>query len=208
MRPIRDCHSPLGYRGGMSQQSIEKLPQRVAVVGAGGVGSYFAARAALAGAEVTLCLRRPRSQFVIRSGGAELRPAVRTVTDPADLGDVDWVLLGTKAQQTEGAANWLRALDRPDADRPPTVVVMQNGVRLTERLHGLWSGPVVPSVVYCGVEVVEPGVIEHRSYGFLEVQKGIEAERLATLFGGPGQQEIHPVPDVILSGWEKLISNS
>lgn len=51
---------------------------RIAVVGAGGVGSYFAARAALAGAEVTLCLRRPRPALVLRSGGQELRPDVRT----------------------------------------------------------------------------------------------------------------------------------
>ena len=175
---------------------------RIAVVGAGGVGSYFAARAALAGADVTLCLRRPRPDLVLRSGGQELRPSVRSVTDPADVGPVDWVLLGVKAHQTPGAAPWLDALDRADA----TVVVMQNGVRLAERLAGLWSGPILPSVVYCGVEVISPGVIEHRSYGYLEVQRGDGADRLAAAFG-PAQQEIHPLEDLVRAGWEKLVSN-
>ena len=176
---------------------------RIAVVGAGGVGSYFAARAALAGADVTICLRQPRPDLVLRTGGEELRPPVRSVTEPADVGPVDWVLLGVKAHQTPGAAPWLAALDRDGAP----VVVMQNGVRLAGRLAGLWSGPILPSVVYCGVEVVSPGVIEHRSYGYLEVQQGDAANRLAAAFG-PAQQEIHLLGDLVRAGWQKLVSNS
>jgi 2-dehydropantoate 2-reductase len=174
---------------------------RIAVVGAGGVGSYFAARAALAGAEVTLCLRTARPDLVLRSGGQELRPVLRSCTDPADVGPVDWVLLGVKAHQNAGAAPWLKALDGA------TIVVMQNGVRLAQRLDGLWTGPVLPSVVYCGVEMVEPGVIEHRSYGFLEVQEGPLADGLAAAFG-PDQHEVHPVPDIAYAGWSKLVSNA
>jgi 2-dehydropantoate 2-reductase len=189
----------------MPQQSFENA--RVAVVGAGGVGSYFGARAALAGADVTLCLRRPRPEFVIRSGDEELRPTVRTVTDPADVGDVDWVLLGVKAHQTPGAANWLKALDRPGATDQPVAVVLQNGVHLPERLQGLWSGPILPTVVYAGVEMISPGVVEHRSYGFVEVQEGPLADRLAAVFG-PGSKEVRPVPDFAKASWEKLLSNA
>jgi 2-dehydropantoate 2-reductase len=189
----------------MSQQSIENA--RVAVVGAGGVGSYFAARAALAGADVTLCLRRERPEFVIRSGDEELRPTVRTVTDPAEVGDVDWVLLGVKAHQTPGAAGWLKALDRPGAADPPVAVVLQNGVHLSERLQGLWSSPILPTVVYAGVEMISPGVIEHRSYGFVEVQEGALANRFSAIFG-PDPKEVHPVPDFAKAGWEKLLSNA
>lgn len=173
----------------------------VAVVGAGGVGSYFAARAALAGADVTLCVRSPRPEFVIRSGGEELRPDVRTVTDPADVGPVDWVFLATKAHQTDGAADWLRALDGPP------LVMLQNGVRLPERVRGRWSGEVLPAVVYCAVEMISPGVVEHYSYGWFTVQQGETAQRLADVFG-PGQQEVHQTRDVVRTGWEKLISNA
>src|SRR4051794_19621923 len=96
---------------------------RIAVVGAGAVGSYFAARAALAGNDVTLCLRSARPELVLRSGGAELRPRLRVCTDPHDVCPVDWLLLGVKAHQTSGAAPWLRALDGA------SIVVLQNGVR-------------------------------------------------------------------------------
>jgi 2-dehydropantoate 2-reductase len=192
----------------MSLQSPQPLQNaRVAVVGAGGVGSFFGARAALAGADVTLCLRRPRPDLVIRSGGQELRPSVRTVTDPSEIGDVDWVFLAVKAHQTPGAAGWLKALDRPNAPNPPVAVIMQNGVHLTDRVQGLWSGPVLPSVVYCGVEMIAPGVFEHRTWGFVHVEQGGTADRLSAVFGAD-QEQVDPVTDFPRAGWEKLLSNT
>jgi 2-dehydropantoate 2-reductase len=190
----------------MTEHEMPGTP-RVAVVGAGGVGSYFAARAAMAGAQVTLCLRRPRAELVIRSGGEEWHPQVRTIIDPAELGDVDWVFLAVKAHQTPGTRAWLKALDRPGAENPPVVVVMQNGVRLADRLDGLWSGPIMPSVVYCGVEMISPGVVEHYSAGFVEVQQGAAARRLAAVFG-PEQRQVRELADVILAGWDKLLGNA
>ena len=176
---------------------------RIAVVGAGGVGSYFAGRAALAGAEVTLCLRSPRPDLLIRSRGEELHPSVSTVTDPTDVPDVDWVFLGVKAHQTDGAAGWLRALDRPD--RP--LVMMQNGVRLPSRVAGVWSGPIVPAVVLCAVEMVSPGVVEHHAMGYFSVQDDDHGRALAEVFG-PDQGEVRLVPDIARTTWEKLVSNA
>lgn len=175
---------------------------RVAVVGAGAVGSYFAARAALAGAQVTLCLRRPRPGVVVRSGGEDLRPALGVVTDPADVPDVDWVFLAVKAHQTPDVANWLKALDRPGR----AIVVMQNGVRLASRLDGLWSGPIVPAVVYCAVEMAEPGVVVHHSMGWFCVSQDGLSQRLADVFGAE-QREVRLEPDLLRTSWEKLVGN-
>jgi 2-dehydropantoate 2-reductase len=123
------------------------------VVGAGAVGGYFAARAAIEGAEVTLCVRRPFDRLVIRSlDGTALEPDVRIVTDPAAVGPVEWVLLATKAHQTPAAMSWLTPLaERPDGGEPLAVAVLQNGVRQRERVSALLpAAQVLPTVVYVG----------------------------------------------------------
>ncbi|WP_375496557.1 ketopantoate reductase family protein [uncultured Jatrophihabitans sp.] len=151
---------------------------------------------------MTLCLRRPRPELVVRTDGQELRPLVATITDPAEVADIDWVFLAVKAQQTPDTAPWLPALDRG-----ASLVMMQNGVRLPSRVDGLWSGPTMPAVVYCPAEVVSPGVIEVRGRGYVHVQDDECGRALAAAFG-PEQDEVVPVPDFARTAWEKLVSNA
>ncbi|MCP5027785.1 MAG: hypothetical protein GY929_16035 [Actinomycetia bacterium] len=81
---------------------------RIAVVGPGGVGGFFAAHATANGHEVLSCARRPFTEYVIESGRAPTTQPARVVTDPAMVdGPYPWVLVGVKAHQTQGAAEWL-----------------------------------------------------------------------------------------------------
>jgi 2-dehydropantoate 2-reductase len=158
---------------------------------------------------VTLCVRRPFERLVIRGlDGTTLEPDVRIVTDPAAVGPVDWVLLATKAHQTPAALAWLTPLARrPDGGEPPAVAVLQNGVRQRERVSALLPGAqVLPTVVYVGAEVIEPGVVEQRTYGFLEVPDEPLGHRLATIL--PGPREIRPRADFAVAAWTKLVSNA
>src|SRR4051812_43356746 len=98
---------------------------RVAVVGPGAVGATVAAHlAAAARHQLVVCARSPLDELVITTASGELRAAARVATRPADAGSADWVLVATKAHQTEGAAEWLAHFSAGGA----TVAVLQNGV--------------------------------------------------------------------------------
>ncbi|MFN0027270.1 MAG: 2-dehydropantoate 2-reductase [Acidimicrobiales bacterium] len=177
----------------------------VAVVGAGSVGVYFAAHLAAAGQQVVACVRRPFEQYLVESTEAPASGPARAVTDPGQLeGPVEWVLLCVKAHQTEGAAAWLARLCGPDT----TVIVVQNGIEGAERTAPL-AGPatVLPGVVYCGAELLEPGHIRHYSRGTIFTPDVPVAHRLAGLFSGTGA-ELVPTGQFLEEAWRKLATNT
>ena len=122
----------------------------VAVVGLGSIGGVAAACLAAAGRhDVVACVRRPIERLTLEQpegtsvGTVEL--PLRTLTDPAEAKPVDWVLLCTKAHQTESAAPWLVRLCAPST----RVAVLQNGIDHVGRVAPLAHGAVVvPVLVY------------------------------------------------------------
>ncbi len=179
------------------------MAQRLAVVGVGAVGGFFAARAAAGGTDVRLCVRRPFDELVVRSPDGVYRAELPVLTDPEQAEPVDWVLLATKTQQTPTAMPWLRRLVGPRT----VVVVAQNGVRHAERVADAVSADrVVPAVVYVNAEPVAPGVVEHRNYGFMQVPAGVLADRLAVVLPGGGL--VRSVDDFAVAAWTKLTANT
>jgi len=177
---------------------------RVAVVGVGAIGGYFAAQAALAGCDVVLYARSPFARLVLQSGGHTREIDAPAFTDPAQAEPADWVLLATKAHQTRGAAAWLAATC---TERTRGVLVLQNGVEHIERVAPLVGGaPVVPATVLCGAEAVSPGHIVHHGFARLEVPAGPVADELRELFAGT-EVEIVAHPDFATAAWRKLLLN-
>jgi 2-dehydropantoate 2-reductase len=174
---------------------------RVAVVGPGGVGTFFAAHLAAAGSDVVACARRPFDRYLVESATVPVKAPARVITDPAEVeGPADWVLVATKAQQTEGAAPWLHRLCGPDT----TVVSVQNGVEGETRLAPFVNGaPVLAAVVYCGAELVAPGHTRHHSAGYLIVPDVPAGHRLSALFEG-SRAEIRISADHLDEAWRKL----
>ncbi|MEZ5408883.1 MAG: 2-dehydropantoate 2-reductase [Acidimicrobiales bacterium] len=174
----------------------------IAVVGPGGVGTFFAAHLAAAGHRVVACARRPFSEYIVESDRASVTAPATVATDPAQIegGPVPWVLVGVKAHQTDGAAPWFERLCGPGT----TIVVMQNGVEGAERLaphaHG---ADIVPTVVYCGTELVAPGHTVHARAGHLFTPDVPAAHRLAELFADT-LAEIRPTAAYVDEAWRKL----
>ena len=138
---------------------------KIAIVGAGGVGGYFGARLAAAGADVTFIARGAHLQAMqekglrVRSalGDLHLQP-VKAVSDPAGVGPVDLVIIGVKLWSTEEAVEAAKPLLGPRTG----VVSFQNGVDaigiLTRHLE---RGHVMGGVAHIAALIEAPGVIRH-----------------------------------------------
>jgi 2-dehydropantoate 2-reductase len=109
---------------------------RIAVYGAGGVGGYFGARLAQAGAEVHFLARGAHLQALrehglrVRSVKGDFQVQVQATDDPADIGPCDFVLFCVKTFDTDAAAARLGPL----LGDGTAVVSLQNGVENEEKL--------------------------------------------------------------------------
>jgi 2-dehydropantoate 2-reductase len=136
---------------------------RIAVVGAGGVGSGFGVALAKAGADVTFIARGAhlaamKSQGLKVQGGrgeTHLVPTKAT-DDPADIGPVDIVLFCVKLWDVEGAGQQIESLIGPETG----VIPLQNGIDAAERLVPiLGSKAVMGGVAQISASIVGPGLI-------------------------------------------------
>lgn len=110
---------------------------RIAIVGAGGVGGYLAARLAQAGCPVAVVARGAHLQ-AIRAAGLQLTSVagdflardLEATDAPAQIGPVDAIFVCTKAWQVPAAAAALAPMLGPDT----LVVPLQNGVEAADQL--------------------------------------------------------------------------
>lgn len=176
---------------------------RIAVVGPGSVGVFFAGHLAAAGHEVIACARRPFDRYLIESPESPLDMPATTETDPTAITDVvEWVLLTVKAHQTEGASGWLGRL----CDADTKVIVVQNGIEHDRAAPYCNGAHIIPSVVYCGAELMNPGHIKHSRSGTLHVPAEPFGDQLLELFEG-SVAEVRPSDGFVTQQWRKLSLN-
>ncbi|MBB5068286.1 2-dehydropantoate 2-reductase [Saccharopolyspora gloriosae] len=176
--------------------------QRIAVIGGGAVGGALAAAAQDTGHEVVLCVRTPFEVLVLDTPDGRREVPVRVITDPAQAGPVDWVLVATKVQDVGGAGDWLSAFD---AEGTP-VVAVQNGVEHHDSLAPLLArSPVLPALLYGGAERVRAGHVRRHSAKLrLVVPAGTLGERLRAVLCDP---EVTPTDDFRTETWRKMLTN-
>ena len=186
---------------------------RIAVMGTGAIGGYLGARLAAAGAKVTF-IARGRHLAVIREAGLRVSsplgdvhvdPASAT-DDPATVGAVDVVLLGTKLYDVEAAAPTIAPLIGGET----AIVCLQNGVDATEIVARLYGGAhVVGGVVVINGEIAAPGVIRHNAMNRLTVGEldGCPSERLGRLVALASAAGIEATQslDIRLEIWRKFL---
>lgn len=113
---------------------------KIAVFGAGALGSYFAAALARTSSWVGVVARGASLEAIRRSGlkvesprgDFQVAPAIAS-EHPAEVGRVDAVILAVKTWQVEGAAGAMRPLLGPSTP----VLTLQNGVDAPEQLAGI-----------------------------------------------------------------------
>lgn len=140
---------------------------RVAVMAAGGLGSYYGALLAQGGHDVTFIARGAHLKalrehgLVVKSvhGDMTIKPAHAT-DNPGEVGPVDWILFSVKTYDTESAAQAMRPMVGPQT----TVVTFQNGVQAHEEIGGIIGMDhllVAPTQVVSNITA--PGVVEQKS---------------------------------------------
>jgi 2-dehydropantoate 2-reductase len=186
---------------------------RIAVMGTGAIGGYVGARLAAKGARVTF-IARGRHLAAIREQGLRVRsplgdlhvqPASAT-DDPAAVGEVDVVLLGTKLYDVDAAARAIAPMLGPGT----AVVCVQNGVDAPEMVaRACGRDHVVGGVVLINGEITTPGVILHKALnrltvGELDGRPSPRLERLVALASSAGI-EADLSRDIRLEIWRKFV---
>ncbi|MBQ1081187.1 2-dehydropantoate 2-reductase [Nocardiopsis sp. B62] len=207
---------------------------RIAVLGAGAIGAYAGAALHRGGADVHLIARGAHLRALREHGVRVLSPRgdftarPHVTDDPAEIGPVDAVLLGLKAQHYADCGPMLRPLLGPAT----AVVAAQNGIPWWY-FHGV-EGPfadhriesvdpagavsraiaverAVGCVVYAATEIVEPGVVRHIEGTRFSVGEPDRSDsrrcRDISEAMTAGGLKCPVVPDLRVDVWVKLMGN-
>ncbi len=179
----------------------------VAVVGMGSIGGVAAGCLAAAGRnDVVVCLRRPIERLTLDRPDGTVELPLQSRTDPTRAEPVDWVLLCTKAHQTESAAPWLSRLCTPQT----RVAVLQNGIDHAARVAPLVNGAtVLPVIVYYNGERLAPDHVRMRraSNDDVVVANDETGRAFARLLDGTGLHVLLS-DDFATLLWRKLLINA
>ncbi|MEU5892921.1 2-dehydropantoate 2-reductase [Streptomyces sp. NPDC047461] len=157
---------------------------KVAVLGAGAIGAYVGAALHRAGADVHLIARGPHLAAMRRNGVQVLSPRgdftahAHATDNPQEIGPVDYVLLGLKANSYAACG----PLIEPLLNDTTAVIAAQNGIPWWyfhhhggphdgQRIESVDPGGAVSAVlaperaigcvVYAATELEGPGVVRH-----------------------------------------------
>jgi 2-dehydropantoate 2-reductase len=192
---------------------MNALPQSMAVIGAGALGSYYGAKLARQGGDVRFLMRADleavqRDGLRIREQGAEWMVPAKAFGSTAEIGPVDMVIIGLKTTANED----LDRLIPPLLHEGTLLLTLQNGLGNEEYLAQRWGAErVLGGLCFVCLNRVAPGVVEHYGHGTLslgEFRRGPmeRTKAIGGMFSASGV-ETHVVENLITERWRKLVWN-
>jgi 2-dehydropantoate 2-reductase len=186
---------------------------RVAVLGAGAVGSYLGSCLATGGADVHLIARgahlaalRERGLTLVTPDGERSTVEVQATGDPAEVGPVDVVLFMVKSYDTEEAARRLPPL----IGEGTGVLSLQNGIDNEERIAAVvGKDHVLGGAAYILSAIEAPGLVRSGRARIVvgELAPGAPSERVTRFVevSRAGGIDAHAASDVVTVKWEKYV---
>jgi len=189
---------------------------RIAIVGAGTIGTFYGARLALAGADVHFYVRsglaemRARGIVLRDAGGVQTLPPARTAVygSTVEIGPVDVAIITLKT-----TANDLLATLLPPLLGPQTLILtLQNGLGSDELLARLFGAErVVGGLAFIAAVREAPGEIRIYTAGYVTMGEfgrpvSERVRRLVALFRRAGVR-CEAVDDLAEARWRKLVWN-
>ncbi len=177
----------------------------IAIIGPGAIGLCAGAALMDNGHTVSFAGRQPFDLVTIKTEeGVFRRHVAKSIVDGA-VPQADWVLVCTKAHQTAGAANAIRAAIGPSS----RVAVLQNGVEHRSRVEPFVPAdtPIVPVVVDIPAGRLGRGEALWRGRAGLLVQDTLDGRDFCALFADTFVTA-QPVDDLVTRMWRKLCVNA
>jgi len=190
---------------------------KVAVVGAGAMGSLFGAMLAESGNEVWLYdVWIDHVQAINQNGlniereGKTLRVHLKATADPGQIGQADLVIIFVKSTQTQSAAETAQKIAGTDG----TVMTLQNGMGNADTIADcITPEQILAGTTSHGATMLGPGSIRHAGIGattigsWAETEQGLQrAKQFAEFFNQAGI-ETEATADVRSVVWNKLLIN-
>lgn len=181
------------------------VPDAIAVVGPGAIGTTVAAALHEVGRTPLLCGRTPRDHLMLRDDDRLIAVPGPVLTDPAQITHpVDLVFLAVKATQTDAAALWLAALRGPKT----VICVLQNGIEQVECVASLSPGArVVPAVVWFPAQAQSDGSVQLRGDARLSLPDTPASRVVVEALRGTSCP-VELAADFTSLAWRKLLQNA
>ncbi len=187
---------------------------RVAVMGSGGLGSYFGGILANAGVDLTFISRgknlealRAQGLTVRQLDGSEFHTVVKATDDPAQVGPVDLIWFTVKTYDIDTAA----AQAKPLIGDSTLILPLQNGVEAADRiLEVVRAGHMLGGVCAGGATLVSPGIVEAKTaqlvvkFGELAGGSSSQTEELLGVLRQSGL-DAELSTDIKVEIWQKFI---
>jgi len=188
---------------------------RVAIVGAGAMGSLFGFFLHRAGKDVWLVDKHPELTKHIREKGLEVEGAtgkqvvsIPITTEVADIQSADLIIIFVKAYDTAQAILDAKPLLRQES----VVLTLQNGIGNVEAIVAvIGEGKIIAGTTAHGATVLGPGHVRHAGIGETIIGElhGRQTERLARIqnFLQSAGIAVDTTQDVTGLLWGKLLIN-
>jgi len=189
---------------------------KIAVIGVGAMGSVYAGLLAAAGNDLWAVDTDQAQVEAIRADGLHVEGAsgdrlvrVSATSDPLDVGEVDLVVIATKAMHAQAAAR--SALPMLGADT--TVLTIQNGLGAADVVADVVGDErlMIGVAGGFGASIVAPGHVHHHGMELLRLGErqstvGERTEQIAETWRQAGFA-VKTYDDIEQLIWEKLICN-
>ncbi len=190
---------------------------KIAIVGAGAMGSLFGALLSEAGNDVWLYDVWPEHIQAITDRGLSVEREANTrvvklkaTTNPAEIGEAQLVIIFVKSTQTKPASETARELTRSEG----SVMTLQNGMGNADMISQ-FIGPdrILAGTTSHGATLLGPGSIRHAGIGpttigaWAQTKESLENARGIAEFFTRAGIETEAVQDVHSVVWNKLFIN-
>jgi 2-dehydropantoate 2-reductase len=177
----------------------------ITLIGPGAIGAMLATWLAQAPRNtVSVAVRTPFDQLEVTTPDGVIHAAPRILIDHAQAQPADWVLVTTKAYDSNTAARWFETACGPQT----RVAVIQNGIEHVARFAPyLPRERILPVMIDCPADRTAPGCVTQRGPIDMVVPAGANGASFAELFAGL-KVNLQQSEDFTTVIWKKLCFNS
>ena len=188
---------------------------KILVIGAGAIGSFYSAKLAQVGAEITLWCRSDydfikKNGIKIESYEGDFQFIPHKILENLDEIDdeFDYILIATKALPSIN----IPALIKNILKAKTKIILIQNGIHIEKNIaENFPNNELISAIAFIGVSRKSAGVICHQEYGKIIIgtygEKASDAVHFLENLWKKSGIEVVVTDEILLERWKKLVWN-